>query len=248
MSSIPLPSPVQEGMRIADAARAADIALRLTGGVAVAMLCPSASAPPLARDYADIDAVGPAKQANRMTDFLVSLGYEPDITFNTLHGASRLFFWDGVRERQLDVFLDRVEMCHKLDFSKRLFASAATISLADLLLMKLQVIETNEKDYLDILAILVDQAFTGDESGINLSYIASLTAADWGLWRTVTMVAERADHFARELHGFDQRTRVHDQIRRLLHELESSQKSRAWRLRARVGERKRWYQLPEEVR
>jgi hypothetical protein len=29
--------------------------------------------------------------------------------------------------------------------------------------------------------------------------------------------------------------------------VEAEPKSRGWRLRAKVGERKRWYELPEEV-
>jgi hypothetical protein len=243
-----LPSPVDEGARVAGAAQAAGVTLKLTGGVAVAIRCPTASKPPLAREYADIDAVGAAKHGKRITALLESLGYEADITFNALHGGSRLCFWDRTSGRQLDVFLDRVEMCHTLDLSRRLDEREATIPLADLLLMKLQVFETNRKDYLDILALLVDQSFTEDDCGINLRHITALTAHDWGLWRTVTMVAERADHFAGELDGFDQRSHVHNQVRRMLDELETSQKSRGWRLRARVGDRKRWYQLPEEVR
>jgi hypothetical protein len=33
----------------------------------------------------------------------------------------------------------------------------------------------------------------------------------------------------------------------LLDRIEAEPKSRGWRLRARIGERKRWYELPEEV-
>ena len=84
------------------------------------------------------------------------------------------------------------EMCHKLDLSVRVRLKGTTISLADLLLSKLQVVETNDKDLKDILSLLVDHPLTQDETGINLSYISALTAGDWGLWRTTTMVAERA--------------------------------------------------------
>ena len=33
----------------------------------------------------------------------------------------------------------------------------------------------------------------------------------------------------------------------LLRRIEEEPKSRGWRMRAKIGERKRWYELPEEV-
>lgn len=247
MNSLPLSDPVDEGARIADAAGDADLELKITGGVAVALRCPSALRAPLSRQYADVDAVGHARDGAHISTLLQSLGYEPDDGFNAVNGATRLFFMDRANERQFDVFLDQVDMCHRIDLSKRLGVDPQTIPLADLLLMKLQVIETNSKDYLDILALLVDQSFTSDDAGINLDRLAALTSSDWGLWRTTTMVAKRAGEFAQELDGFEQRSRVHEQVRRYLEAVESSDKTRAWRLRARIGERKRWYELPEEV-
>lgn len=244
--SHPLAEHVDEARRITDAAASASLALRITGGVGVALRCPSAASAPLARRYADIDAIGRRRERAEIGALFAALGYVPDKAFNALHGDTRLFFWDPHNERQLDVFLDRVEMCHKIDLGARLDLDARTLSLADLLLMKLQVVETNRKDYLDLLALLVDHELTDDEQGINLSYLAELTASDWGLWRTTTMIAERTVAFASELDGFTERQLVHDRVAMFLTALEVSGKSRAWRLRARVGERKRWYELPEE--
>ena len=48
--------------------------------------------------------------------------------------------------------------------------------------------------------------------------------------------------------SFDGIQVVHEQVRRLLAALEDAPKSSGWRLRARLGERKRWYELPEEAR
>jgi hypothetical protein len=112
--------------------------------------------------------------------------------------------------------------------------------------MKLQIVETNRKDMIDILALLADHDFSHDESGINIDYIAALAGDDWGLWRTTTMVAERSDKLARELDGFDGRGVIHERVRAYLQALEEAPKSRGWKFRARIGERKRWYELPEE--
>jgi hypothetical protein len=123
-----------------------------------------------------------------------------------------------------------------------------TLTLADLTVLKLQVVETNEKDYLDLCAIFADHDLTFDDSGVNASYIADLTAADWGLWRTLGMVIERTGQFALGLTGFEAGERVAERLARLRTELDTVPKGRGWKLRARVGDRKRWYEIPEEVR
>jgi hypothetical protein len=38
-----------------------------------------------------------------------------------------------------------------------------------------------------------------------------------------------------------------DRLDTLLERIESEPKTRGWKLRAKIGERKRWYELPEEV-
>jgi hypothetical protein len=243
----PLASPVEEGARIAAAARGRGLAVRIGGGVAVALRCPSSQTPPLVRSYADIDLFARRKESKQVAELMGALGYVPDRQFNALHGARRLFFWDAANERQVDVFLDVFEMCHRLDLSKRLLLPGDTLPLADLLLSKLQIVETNEKDLTDMLTILVDHPLTENEEGINLAYIAGLTSADWGLWRTTTMAAEKADQHARQIEGFAGRARVHDGVRTLLERLEREPKTRAWKLRARVGPRVRWFELPEEA-
>jgi len=240
-----LASPVDEGPRVAEAAADAGITLRLAGGVAVALRCPSARRPPLAREYRDIDMAGRAHERSKIAGFLQELGYQPDEEFNVLHGTRRLYFWDEVNSRQLDVFLDRVEMCHRIDLSDRIAIDERTLTLADLLLMKLQIVETNRKDMLDVISLLADHEFSDDDSAINLAYIKRLTSGDWGLWKTATVVAERVDHFARDLDAFERKPLLHDKIREFLEALETSEKTRAWKLRARIGERKRWYELPE---
>jgi hypothetical protein len=245
--SAPLADLVEEGHRITAAAGERGVTLRITGGVGIAMRCPSAAAPPLARSYADIDCVASGRERPAVTGLFEALGYQADPAFNAIHGQTRLFFWDAVNNRQLDVFVDKVQMCHTIDLRSRLDVHRETLSLADLLLMKLQIVETNHKDMIDILALLADHDFTDDESGINIGYIASLAGDDWGLWKTTTMVAERSDKLARELEGFDgRRAVIHERVRAYLQALEDAPKSRGWKFRAKIGERKRWYELPEE--
>ncbi len=178
---------------------------------------------------------------------MTALSYVPDREFNMFHGDRRLCFRDEESQRQVDVFIDEANLCHRIDLRNRLQAVPLTLSLADLTVLKLQVVETNEKDYLDLCAIFADHDLTADDSGINLPYIAALTGSDWGLWRTLGMIAENTEQFALGLPAFEAKERVADRLRRLRAELDSVSKSRAWKLRARIGERKRWYELPEEI-
>jgi hypothetical protein len=77
-----------------------------------------------------------------------------------------------------------------------------------------------------------------------------LLGADWGWWRTVTgnlnklprLVAEHP-----ELLPPDPPLDPLAQARQLLGLAESAPKGMKWRLRANVGDRVRWYELPEEV-
>ena len=243
----PFADPVAEGTRIAEAAAERDVPLRLVGGVAVAVLCPSSRQPPLQRTYGDIDLATRGSAKREVAALLESLGYAPDREFNTLHGHRRLFFFDEHNQRQVDVFVDEANLCHRIDLRDRLELVPLTLSLADLTVLKLQVVETNEKDYLDLCAIFADHDLSADENGVNVSHIAALAGADWGLWRTLGIVAERSAQFARELPGFGAGDRVAERLERLRAGLEDAPKSRGWKLRARIGDRKRWYELPEEV-
>lgn len=243
----PIEDPVAEGRRIVAAAGERGLPLRLLGGVAVSLLCPSSRTAPLTRAYEDIDLATIRTAKGEVVRMLESQGYAGDKEFNMLHGHRRLYFWDERNRRQLDVFVDEANLCHRVRFKDRIEVVPTTLPLADLTVLKLQVVETNEKDYLDICAIFADHDLSADDSGINAPYIARLAASDWGLWRTLGMVAERCERFALELAGFESAEVVTDRLRRLQQELDSVPKTRGWKLRSRIGDRKRWYELPEEV-
>lgn len=243
----PFPDPVTEATRIGEAAAERGLPLRVLGGVAVAILCPSSRRPPLARNYADIDLATTGSAREGVVELMKGLGYVGDREFNMLHGHRRLFFWDEENQRQVDVFVDEANLCHRIDLRPRIALAPLTVSLADLTVLKLQIVETNEKDYLDICAIFADHDLTADESGVNGAYIAEMSAGDWGLWRTLGMVAERSRQFALDLPDFDAADRVAERLQTLQSKLADVPKTRRWKLRARVGEKKRWYTIPEEV-
>lgn len=156
-----------------------------------------------------------------------------------------MYLWDAVNERQLDVFLDQVEMCHRIDLGSRLDADESTLTFADLLLMKLQIVETNRRT-ISTSWPCWSINLSKDSAGIDLAYLAALAADDWGLWKTTTTVAERAAGYAAGLDDFEKTDHVRAQLNRYLQVLEEAPKSRRWKLRDKIGERRRWYELPEE--
>ena len=247
LTQTPTRDALAEGRRLAERADGAEISLRVTGGVGVALASPSALSPPLSRPYGDLDLVGRTSQRFEIVELLAQAGYEPDSRFNALHGTRRLLFRDAPSGRHVDVFLDKIEMCHVIDLRTRLGGPGPALSPADLLLMKLQIVESNDKDLVDILALFIDHGRLDDEMGIDLGYIAQLTASDWCLWRTITMVAERAAQHADHLHELPAPATVRECIHRFVTALDDEPKTTAWKLRAKIGDRKRWYQLPEEV-
>ena len=162
-----------------------------------------------------------------------------------MNGKERLLFFDNPNERQMDVFVSSFRMCHEIPLEERLAVDEDTVPLAELLLTKLQIIELNEKDVRDAVALLLEHEVTEDDSGVNAARIAELCADDWGLWRTIT---HNLDAVESHLVAYDvDRERVAGRLRRLQERIEEEPKSRGWKLRAKIGERKRWYELPEEV-
>ncbi|MGH2750478.1 MAG: hypothetical protein ACRDK3_06350 [Actinomycetota bacterium] len=245
MKTAPHANPRTEVMRVLAAAAEAGILLRAVGGLAVYLRCPSARRSPLERDYKDIDLVGSAGAAPGISTLLAELGYAADEEFNSLHGHQRLFFWDSHNARQLDVFIERIVMCHALDVRDRFGRDVLTLSPADLLLTKIQVVETNEKDLKDAAALLADHDLAPDD--IDPRVIVSLLSLDWGWWRTGTETLRKIAAYVQSLDGFDQASVVTERVRALLQLVDDAPKSTRWKLRARIGERVRWYELPEEI-
>lgn len=244
--NVPVADIKEEAARILTAAEADGFPLRLLGGLAVYVQCPSAQSDArLQRSYKDFDFVTLGKWGAKTKALFTRLGYTPNQAFNALHGYQRLLFWDTPHERQVDIFIDSMRMCHTIDFRSRLLVDARTLPLADLLLTKLQIVEVNEKDLLDTMALFQDHDVLEKDEGLNSAYIARLTASDWGLYKTLTTNLQKARAFALEK-TFPEQVSV--RISRLLEAIEKQPKSLAWKTRAMVGERVRWYELPEEPR
>ena len=251
---VPLDDPLAEALRLIDRAEGQGLQLRLMGGLAFHAVVPTWRAP-VERTRRDIDLATRSHDRRGVADLLASAGYEPDRQYNALYGHKQLYFVDTRRGRPVDVLVDRLEMCHTFEFADRLQLEPRTLPLADLLLSKLQVVKINRKDLLDSLILLQSRPLAADDAGvINVRRITDLTSTDWGWWRTVTGNLERLAAFMRDdLVADELATDVPPpfdpiaQVTALRSAIDMAPKSFGWKVRARLGDRVRWYEEPEEI-
>lgn len=242
-----LADPIAEGRRVVVAAAASGMLLRLLGGVAVFLHAPDGK-PLLDRAINDIDVVTPRGGKRSVAELFLSLGYVEDEEFNAFHGAHRQIYVDLTNQRKVDVFVGAFSMCHEIPIADRLEREPLTIPLAELLLTKLQIVELTERDQQDIYNLCFHHALSaGDGPGIEANLIAQLCARDWGLWRTCKGTIE---HCRTDLAGYElsdeARAVIDERLAGLWQAIDASPKSSKWRWRAKVGERVRWYEEPEE--
>ncbi len=224
---------VTEGLALVEVAERNGATLRLLGGAAVVVH----GSGQVHREIGDLDAVTSRAHVKLLTQILKERGYEPEARFNALHGDKRLIFHGP--KGKLDVFVDTFEMCHRIELKGRLELDSPTIPASDLLLTKLQVVELNAKDAHDLAELLHHHELArGPGDQIDLDYIGTLVSDDWPLWRTLVGTLDRLPSLA---------PGVADAAERLRKVLDDVPKGRRFRLRAKVGERKRWYELPDEV-
>jgi hypothetical protein len=259
-----LEDPLAEALRIVDVANARGLLLRLMGGMAVRAHAPDWTHRTRRREV-DLDFATRGKDRAAVYKLLEAEGYTPDKRHNAMFGGSQGWFVDVARNRPVDVLVDKLEMCHRIEFAGRLERSTPTLPVADLLLSKLQVVKLNKKDLLDALILLAEHPLADDDGAadstvgqgtISLPRILAHTSNDWGWWRTVTGNLDKLDaYLATDVQpedldvGDGRRARLDPgaQIRELRAAIDAAPKSTKWKLRARVGEKMAWYQEPEEV-
>ncbi|MBV6395050.1 MAG: hypothetical protein HFACDABA_00621 [Anaerolineales bacterium] len=244
------PELIAELQRLVQTAEAKNIRLRAIGGLAV-RAHQKEEHPAFQRDYPDLDLVVARKQRRAFESFMPQAGYTPNKQFNLLNGAQRQIYFENRAQTKADIFIGDFEMCHKIPLEERLAAHPLTVPLAELFLSKAQIVEINRKDLLDLISLLLfNETAENDDSKINLTQIAQLCSADWGLYKTASINLDRAAALTSQADSpFEPRHRERilarvDSIRRAF---ETMPKPFAWQLRDRVGTRLRWYEEVEEV-
>ncbi len=105
--------PLPEALTLVRGAAEAGHRLKILGGLGVRVLCPDF--PPRQRAGQDIDLACQGKGRRQLADHLESAGCQPDKRFNNLNGDRQMYFM-APTGRPIDVMVDRLAMCHTLDF------------------------------------------------------------------------------------------------------------------------------------
>jgi hypothetical protein len=241
-----------EVRRIVAAAREAGVVLRLLGSLAFQTHCPRFGGlqAEMGRAYTDIDFASYNRQARRVSELLAGLGYQENREIFVVTEGMRAIFENGASRMHVDVFYEKLDFCHVIPWNGRLEADEPTLPLAEMLLEKMQIVRINEKDVIDTIMLLLEHSLgPTDSETINLDRVAALCSADWGLWRTTSMNLDKVRRLAQGYPQLDpgQKAHVAEQVTAILERLEAEPKSVAWRLRARVGDRVKWYKDVDEV-
>ena len=243
---------VEEATKIVEAAREKGIVLRIMGATAVRIHCPKFSHlhDALQREITDIDFVGYGKQNGNVLKLLDALGYVSDKRMRMFQFMGRYLFENPKNKRHIDVFFDKLEFCHTIDFKARLELDYPTISLSDILLQKMQIVQINEKDIKDTIVMLREHEIgTEDKETINSDYISDLLSKDWGFWYTVTTNLGKVRAFLPEYQELsaEDRSDISSKIDKLSEVIEKHEKSFGWKMRAKTGTRQRWYREVDET-
>jgi hypothetical protein len=241
-----------EGERLVGEAKKRNLHLRLLGAIAFQAHCPKFNflTTRLNRVLSDVDFAGYHKESRRISAMMKELGYEDQPMVSALWGDRRTIWDNPSNGMHVDIFFDKLEMNHNVSFQDRLDIDPLTISLADMLLEKMQIVHINEKDIVDTTMLLREHDVDGaTPEAIDARYIAKLLSSDWGFYYTFTTnlnnVRRRVPAY-QELSEED-RADVVGKIDKLLKIMEDEPKTMGWKMRARVGAGRKWYRDVEEV-
>jgi hypothetical protein len=245
----------KEIRRIIKEADGRGVPVRILGGAAIRMHCPEHEGlyEKLKRTPKhDMDFVTYKKFRPLTKKLFMDLGYEPYVTMmmTGATGRHRQIFNDKDGNKAVDVFLGVLEMCHNIDYEGRLEVDSPTVPLAELLLQKLQIVQTNEKDVQDTIILLLEHDIgSSDKEEINGDHIAKVLANDWGFYYTVNAkigeVKEMLDRYGAL--SKEDKALVVERLDKLQKRIGIEPKSLKWNMRAKAGTSVKWYRVVEEV-
>jgi len=204
----------------------------------------------MGRAYTDIDFAAYGRQTKPIQELMTRLGYIENQEVFIVSEGQRAIYENPASGLHLDVFYEKLDFCHAINWAGRLEVDSPTIPLAELLLEKMQIVQINEKDVIDTIMLLLEHPLgDNDREVINMKRIAEICSNDWGFWRTLTMNLGKVRSLAQGYSQLtsEQKSHVESQVNEAMARIEKEPKSLAWRLRARVGDRVKWYKDVDEV-
>jgi hypothetical protein len=196
------------------------------------------------RVFTDIDYAAYGKHRSKLVPFFEKNGYELEKRAAMISGGTRMIFFSN-KIPMIDVFFDKLDYNHPIDYRGRLEHHPHCVSLADLMLQKLQIVQINDKDLKDaMLLFLAAPVGDNDTNTINAKYVARLFADDWGFYYTATTNLKKIKEAAVGVKALtdDDRATINEKVDYFLKFIEDTPKSGKWKGRAKTGTSKPWYQ------
>ncbi len=240
---------LEEGRKLIDAAQKQGMALRVMGPIALHYYYPDFADLYRCmerlgeRVFTDIDFASYGKHRGKLVPFFESHDYELEKRAAMISGGTRMIFFAGAVP-MIDVFYDRLSYNHPIDYKGRLEIHPYCVSLTDLLLQKLQIVQINDKDLKDsMLLLLASLVGESDKDMINAKYVAKLFSDDWGFYHTATTNLQKIKQAAAGVPALNdvQRMIICEKADKILEYIEKAPKSGGWKRRAQVGTSKIWY-------
>jgi len=257
---------MQEAENLVEQARNRDIVLRVVGGLGIALKCKvfrefgarlgrAGTGIAQGQEYSDIDLVSYKKFRDRVKSFFNDLGYAKRRATLSSAASERQIYYHPKAWFYVDVFFDRLLVAnHPIDFTSRLELDYPTVTPTDFLLEKIQMWEAfSAKDLKDCL-LLLKSCPVQDKDELDSEYIAKLLAQDWGFWYTATTNLKKIHGFIAELDKYgveagidptqisiDDRKEISGKIENILMSIDDEPKTFGWKMRAKIGDKKKWY-------
>jgi hypothetical protein len=245
----------EEAERLLEEAARRNIKLRLTGSLAVRAHCHhrhTVMADLGRRPCRDVDLAGYWGQRKAIASLFEESGFQldPAIRQAQEYGIKRFVYDHPDRGVKVDVFMDELVMAHTISYRDRLELSAPTLPVTDLLLSKLQVHEITANDLIDMAVLFLEHQLNGpDPDSLDRRQLTDILRNDWGFWHEAMQNLARLDETVVTYNALesDDCSTVRAAIADLRQALEEVPKSARWKLRARVGDRRRWWEEVDEV-
>ncbi|MFQ6125792.1 MAG: hypothetical protein ACE5R6_14485 [Candidatus Heimdallarchaeota archaeon] len=259
---------IRDAIRIAEEGEKFGVHLRLLGALAIWVHSSEYEGlhtslnrlDQISTTFTDIDFIGYQKQSSGIRKlFEKQLNFQPDKHVLFLHRKQRLLYYHPDGLYHIDIFLDTLNFSHQIVFGSnpkkgRLQLDFPTVSLADLLLAKLQIHEITEKDIKDLIVLLRAHklGFRDEKEVINLEYVSSILSDDWGFWFDAKTNLEKVKVYGRQyretgiLSTLDL-ANVVEKVNQTLSALDTTPKPKKWQKRAVQGTNKPWWRDVEEI-
>ena len=269
---------IRESQEIVEKAKQEGIILRILGGLSIAIHCQEYRefAKRLGRigtgviegqEYSDIDYVSYRNCRDKIKELFDKIGYAKRRATLSTAASERQIYYHPTGWFYVDVFFDKLLVAnHPIDFRGRLELDYPTITVTDMLLEKIQMWEAfSVKDLKDCLLLLKAHEIKekSEKESIDTLYIAKILAQDWGFWYTATTNLKNLKKFITEIDklGIEadinpkqiekkEREDITEKIEAILERIEKEPKSFGWKMRAKIGTKKKWYnpvERPETV-